>query len=971
MFDEESRPEPPPRRQPSQRPRALLPTLGIAIALVVLFSVFVEVWTNRLWFTSLGYGGVFTTVLWTRTVLFLIFGLLLAGVTVGSALLAYRQRPILFNDGYRNPTVERYQDTIDPLRHWILIGLGIVMFLFGGASASGHWKTYLLWRHQQSFGQGDVYFNKDIGFFVFEYPWFRFLVSFGFTMLVLAIIIAAGTHYLYGGIRIGAKRDRFSHAAQVQLSVLLGLFMLVKAVAYWLDRYGLAISDGNLFTGVSYTDANAVLPAKNILIVIALICAALFFANVIRPGWMLPVLGLGLLVLSAVLIGGIWPAIVQRFQVKPSEADKEAKYIAMNIEATRSAYDIADIEPVSYPGKTNDTPEQLQKLAQGLPGVRLIDPKLVAPAFEQLQQQRGFYKMPDVLDVDRYALDDESQPQDVVIAARELNLEGLRPDQRNWTNDHTVYTHGYGVVAAYGDKRGPVGEPVWAASGLPTAGALGDFRQQVYYGESEPNYSIVGAPKGATPVELNIPATGTGAGGSDETSTYDGLGGVPIGSTFSQMLYAAKFWDSSILLSGRVNSESRVIYDRNPRQMVEKVAPWLTVDSDTYPAVVDGKLVWILDGYTTTSDYPMSNTVDLSDTTSDSLTTQAAVAQQKSDNINYIRNSVKATVDAYDGTVTLYEWTRPDEQADPILKAWMATFPGAVKSYDDISPELMAHLRYPEDMFKVQRDLLSSYHITDPKTFYGGSENWRVPADPNSGNAKQPPFFLTVKLPDEVPEFSLTSVYEPNSRQNLASFMAVNADAQSDNYGNFTVLELPSDNAVSGPSQVANAMENDAQVSGELLKYKQNGTTVQMGNLLTLPVGDELLYAQPVYTLRGGTGTGSYPILQFVVLSIGDNVGIGTSFDKAFASAEGLPEPGTAPPPTDNKPPPDNKPPSSETPEQQDSRYLEQAQKYFNRARDALNTGDLGEYQRLNAKGAQALNKAIAARERAAGPGGP
>ena len=326
-------------------------------------------------------------------------------------------------------------------------------------------------------------------------------------------------------------------------------------------------------------------------------------------------------------------------------------------------------------------------------------------------------------------------------------------------------------------------------------------------------------------------------------------------------------------------------------------------------------------------------------------------------------------MDAYDGTVTLYEWTREGEQTDPILKAWMATFPDVVKPYKDISPDLMAHLRYPEDLFKVQRDLLASYHITDPKTFYGGSENWRVPADPNSGDAKQPPFFLTVKLPSEDPEFSLTSVYEPNSRQNLASFMAVNADAQSTDYGKFTVLELPSDNAVSGPSQVANAMENDAQVSGELLKYKQNGTTVQMGNLLTLPVGDELLYAQPVYTLRGGTGTGSYPILQFVVLSIGDNVGIGTSFDAAFASAEGLPAPGTTPP-TDNKPPPDNKPPTNQTPEQQVSRYLAEAQNYFNRARDALNAGDLGKYQQLNAKGAQALNKAIAVREGATGPRG-
>ncbi|HEY7043701.1 MAG TPA: UPF0182 family protein [Nocardioidaceae bacterium] len=981
MFEEEAQPERPPRRrQPSQRPRALLPTLGIVVALVVLFSVFVEVWTGRLWFQALGYQGVFTKVLWTRTALFFIFGLLLAGIVVGNALLAFRVRPILFADGYRNPTVERYQDTVDPIRHWVLIGLGVIMFLFGGASASGEWKTYLLWQHRVPFGQNDVYFGKDIGFFVFSYPWYRFLISFGFTALVIAMIVTAATHYLYGGIRLGAKREKFSHAAQVQLSVLFGLFMLLKAVSYWLDRYGLAISSGHLFTGVSYADANAVLPAKNILMIIALICALLFFGNVIRPGWMLPVLGFGLLVLSAILIGGIWPAIVQRFQVKPSEADKEARYIELNINATRDAYGLNEIKPVSYPGVTTDTPLQLQKLASELPGVRLIDPKLVAPAFEQLQQQRGFYKMPDVLDVDRYKFTGDAQPQDVVLAARELSLNGLRDDQRNWTNDHTVYTHGYGVVAAYGDERGSAGEPVWAQQGLPSEGQLGDFRQEVYYGESEPSYSIVGAPEGTPPVELNIPAVGSGGTDTDQNSTYEGDGGVPLGSTLNQVLYAAKFWDSSILLSGRVNPESKIIYDRSPRTMVEKVAPWLTVDSDTYPAVVDGRLKWILDGYTTTSDYPMSERVDLSETTSDSLTAEDAVAAQKSDDINYIRNSVKATVDAYDGTVTLYQW----DENDPVLQAWMGAFPGVVQPKSEISDDLMAHLRYPEDLFKVQRELLSTYHVTNPKTFYSGSENWRVPEDPNADNtaAKQPPYFLTVKLPEDVtsethqesaPEFSLTSVYEPNSRQNLASFVAVNADATSPDYGKFTVLELPSDNAVSGPSQVANAMSNDPKVRNELLKFTQVGTKVLYGNLLTLPVGDELLYAEPVYTLRGGTGTGTYPILQFVVVSIGDDVGIGDSFEAAFDSALNLEE-ATTPPPTENPPPPPsqggNGKPGQQTTNQQITALLGEAQDFFTRAQAALNRGDLGEYQRLNDKGYAKLAQAIALREGTTQPPG-
>ncbi len=962
-----------PRRTPTRRPHALLPTLAVVVGLVVLGSVFVEIWTDKLWFTSLGYSTVFTKVLLTRAALFAVFGLLFAAVVVGNVALAFRSRPMFFDDSYSNPTVERYQDTVDPIRRWVLVALGLVMALFGGASAAGQWKTYLLWRNGVPFNQPDVYFGRDIGFFVFSYPWYRFLISFGFTILIVTLLATAATHYLYGGIRLQARRDRISSGAQIQLSVLLGLFMLLKAVSYWLDRYGLAIADGDLFTGISYTDANAMLPSKNILAVIAVICALLFFANVVRPGWMLPVLGMGLLVLSAILIGGIWPAIVQRFQVVPSEADKEAFYIQKNIDATRKAYDITDVNIKAYPGVTTASPEELQVAAQNLPGVRLIDPRLVSQAFEQLQQQRGFYQMPDVLDVDRYQIPGEAQPQDVVIAARELNLNGLLTSQRNWTNEHTVYTHGYGVVAAYGDERGSTGEPVWAQKNLPSEGQLGDFEQRVYFGETEPSYSIVGAPPGATPVELNIPETGTGTAEAVQgNSTYDGSGGVPIGSTLNQLLYAAKFWDSSIVLSGRVNSESRIIYKRSPRDMVQEVAPWLTVDGDAYPAVVDGRLLWIVDGFTTTSNYPMSDLVDLSDVTSDSLTGNQAVAGQQSDEVNYVRNSVKATVDAYDGTVTLYEW----DETDPILTAWEGAFPGVVQPKSAISPDLQAHLRYPEDLFKVQRTILSTYHVTDPKTFYGGSENWLVPEDPTvSRPVKQPPFYLTVQLPEGPPEFSLTSVYVPQKRQNLASFMAVNADATSEDYGNFTVLELPSNNTVSGPGQVANAMSNDPTVSGELLKYKQSGTNPQMGNLLTLPLGDELLYVQPVYTSRG-TGEGSYPILQFVVLSIGDNVGIGTSFEGAFAQALGL---SAEPPPTQTPPPGtgsngpgggSNGPggPTDETDEQKLTRYLANAQTAFQEAQTALSEGRLGDYQTANKRGVFWLDKAVALRLQS--PGG-
>ncbi|MGI8701894.1 MAG: UPF0182 family membrane protein [Nocardioidaceae bacterium] len=951
------------RRVASRRPRALLPTLAIVVALVVLGSVFVEVWTDRLWYQSLGYGSVFSKILWTRVVLFMILGLLFSGAVVGNVILAYRMRPIMLSDGYRNPAIERYQDALDPFRRWVLVALGLMLFLFAGASASGRWKTYMMWRNGVAFGQNDAYFHKDIGFYVFDYPWYRYLLSFGFTVLILSLIAAVATHYLYGAIRLPAKRDKVTTSAQVHLSVLLGLFVALKAVAYYLDRFGLATHEGSLITGITYTDAHAVLPSKNALMIISILCALLFFGNVFRPGWLLPLLGFGLLVLSAVLIGGIWPMIVQRFQVKPSEPDKEAPYIQRNIVATRTAYDLNDVDIQKYPGVTTLTATQLKDEADALPGVRVIDPRLISQAFVQLQQMRGFYTMPDVLDVDRYQLGSDPLPQDVVVSARELNLNGLRGDQRNWNNDHTVYTHGYGLVAGYANKRGVQGHPVWAERNLPATGQLGPFRQQIYFGESEPNYSIVGAPPGSAPVELNIPQiSGTGA---DQNSTYVGNGGVGVGSTFRQILYSAKFWDSSVLLSERVNADSRVIYNRDPLMMVKKVAPWLSIDGDPYPAVVDGHLKWLMDGFTTSAHYPMSDLVDLRTATSDSLTPENAVAGQPSDKVNYIRNSAKVTVDAYTGAVKIYQW----DTSDPILATWMKAFPGVVSLKSDISPDLLAHFRYPEDLFKVQRQVLSRYHVVQASTFYSGSSNWTVPEDPTdiSSHQAQPPFYMTVQLPGKDPQFSLSSVYVPKSRSNLASFVSVDADASSEDYGKITVLELPSDNTVDGPGQMSNQLTNDPAVTRSLLPFSRTGTRVLRGNLLTLPLGGEMLYAQPVYTY--GSGTGSFPILQFVTVALGDRIGIGTTFDQAVARALDVSTP-PRPPDGGGNPPPTGGGGGggggNQTVEQQITAYLANAQAAFATAQADLQRGDLGAYQKANADGVFWLNKAIQLRNQTA-----
>ena len=946
-------------RQSTMR-RVLLPTIVTLVALIFGIAVFTGVWTDRLWFDSLGYSDVFSTILVTRTALFLIFGLVFAAAVVANIVIAYRTQPIVVPQPRRNDPVARYREVITPIRGRLLIGLGVVLLLAAGSVGAGQWEKYLLWRNGVSFGKGDEYFNRDIGFFVFDYPWWRFLLSYGFVLLGVCIVAAALIHYLYGGIVLQGRSNRFSAAAQVHLSILLGLFVLLKAVAYWMDRYGLAIADGSLFTGISYTDAHAVIPSKNILIIIALICAVLFFVNAFRRSWLLPGIGLGLLVLSSILIGGVWPAIMQSFQVRPSEPDKEAPYIENNINATRDAFGLSNVKVDSYDANTDLSRSELATAAEATPGTRLLDPTLVSPAFEQLQQVRGYYTMPATLDVDRYQINDPAtagtaapttSEQDVVIAARELNLDGLEPSQRNWANDHTVYTHGYGVVAARGNERGPEGQPVWTVKDIPPQTqdqSLQLDQPRVYFGENSPDYSIVGQPSGAEPVEVDIPQ-GTSDESQATSNTYEGEGGVPVGGFFNQALYALKFGEPNILLSGRVNSDSTILYDRHPRERVEKVAPWLTVDGNPYPAVVpdengDRRIVWIVDCYTTSSSYPLSELTSLEDATSTSLTSQASNEALPNDQINYMRNSVKAVVDAYNGSVSLYEW----DESDPILQTWMNVFPDVVQPKSDISEDLMRHLRYPEDQFKVQREMLTQYHVTDSGTFYEGGERWRVPEDPTAGNVSQPPYYLSIQMPDESePNFSLTSVFVPESRDNLASFMAVNADATDEEedggYGTIEILQLPSETQVPGPGQMANEFNNDEGLSRALLPYEQSGLQTISGNLLTLPVGNGLLYVQPVYTQRTST-TGTYPILQYVVASFGDQVGYGQSLDEALRVALGASPGEVVPPPT--TPPPEQggngtePPPTGEV-----EQLLEQADQAYQDAEAALRQGDLATYQ--------------------------
>jgi uncharacterized membrane protein (UPF0182 family) len=945
-----------PPRTPGQRPRALLPTIATLIVLLILFSVFTDIWTQRLWYKSVNLGTVFSTVLGTRVLLFVVVGLVMAGAVVANVMVAFRTRPRVALAPAPSPGFERYGDLLQQ-RGKVAIGvLGGLMLVFGGSAASGEWKVFLAWKNRTSFGVKDQHFHKDISFFVFDYPWLRVLLGFGYSIVLLSLVAAIITHYLYGGFRPSAKGQKASGAAQVQFSVLLGLLVLLKAFSYWLDRFGLTTSDSRLFTGISYTGDHAVLPSKEILAVIALLCAGLFFANVVRKTWLLPGVGTVVLILSAVLLGALWPAALQQIRVRPSEPVKEAPYISKNIEATQQAYGLQNTQITNYNAKTDVTANQLQNDTASLPGIRLIDPTVVGQTFEQLQQVRGFYSFPSVLDVDRYKIG--NKVNDTVIAVREVQIDRLPAGQRNWNNDHTVYTHGYGVVAANGNQaKAADGTPVWSSYDLPPKGDLGEYEPRVYFGEQSPDYSIVGGPKGGSPVELDTPE---GKNGGDPTlSTYTGKGGVPVGSFFNKLLYATKFRDANLLLSSRVNPDSKILYDRSPRDRVEKAAPWLTPDGDPYPAVVDGQVVWIVDGYTTSANYPYSQKVSLSDSTTDTTTGRGAIAQQANDKINYIRNSVKAVVNAYDGSVDLYAW----DESDPVLKTWMKAFPGTVKPRSAISPGLMSHLRYPEDMFKVQRDLLAKYHVDDPGTWYQNSDLWRIPDDPTQGGTtadtaakNQPPFYLSVQMPDQsAPKFSLTSVYVPNAeRENLTAFMAVDSEASSPDYGKFRILRLPGNVQIPGPGQVANKFQTDDSIRNVLLPLNQpsSGARAQFGNLLTLPVGGGLLYVQPVYAVRT-SGQGSYPVLRYVLVGFADKVAYGASLTEALNkvfngnSGAGTTDPGKTTPP----------PPANQTVKA----ALAEANQAYTAAQAALKRQDLAGYQANVIKMKAAIDRAAAA----------
>lgn len=958
-----------------RRRGALAPTLATLGVLVVILLGLASIWTDVLWYSELGFTEVFRTQVLTQVGLFVVGALLTAGVVFASMYIAYRSRPIYAPMAVDTASLERYRESIEPLRKLVAIGVPVALGLFAGSASSQRWQTFLLWWNGVDFGQRDAQFDRDISFFVFTLPWLQFLTGLLTMVTFLAAAAAVVVHYLYGGLRLQGPGPRLTNVARMQLAVLAAVFLLLRAVDFWLGRYALTTKQSSSLqiTGLTYTDANATLNARGVLAAISAVIAILFLVAAFVDRWrMLPLYGLVLLVISAVVVGGLYPAVIQRFRVTPSPQNFEFPFIQRNIEATRAAYGLDRVQTQRYSAKTEASSQDLRNDADAIPGIRLLDPTLVSDTFKQLEQNKQYYQFADALDVDRYEVD--GSVRDTVVAVRELNLDGVPADKRNWYNDHFVYTHGFGLVAAYGNEQTSAGAPVFFEGGIPVRGALGEYEPRIYFGEYSPDYSIVGGPADGPKRELDFPDDASET--QQANTTYAGDGGVGMGSYLRRILFALKFGEQNILLSEGINSESRIMYDRAPRDRVEKVAPFLTLDGDPYPTIVDGRVVWIIDGYTTSNKYPYSALRLLNEATNDAITASTqSVTALAGQQVNYIRNSVKATVDAYDGSVTLYAW----DENDPVLQAWRKVFPNVIRPLSDVSADLMSHLRYPEDLFKVQRALLARYHVTDSASFFSGGDFWQVPPEPTAANdagaQRQPPYYLSIAMPDQdEPRFSLTSSFipPPGGRNTLKGYLAVDADAGStagekrEGYGTLRLLQLPTD-SIKGPGQMQNDFNANPTVTTELALLRggaSGASDVELGNMLVLPVAGGLLYVQPVYVrARGET---SYPLLQRVLVGYGQKIGFAATLGEALNQVFGTTGGASAPSPDGSGPgePTDGGTAADGDAQAQLQTALSQAQDAIRQSEAALAEGDFtayGEAQERLKAAVQAATQAQAA----------
>jgi uncharacterized membrane protein (UPF0182 family) len=928
--------------------RWTLAVLLLAFVLLAAIGSITRFYTDLLWFREVGKTQVFWGQISAKLTLGLLAGLGTAIVVGANLWLVERLSPRYGLSVVGRPQVDRYRAVLGPYLRPLRIGVAAFLGLVTGLQSAGLWQSFLLWRNAVPFHESDAQFGRDISFYVFELPFQRAVFGWLFSTLVLATLLSAAGHYLLGGIRPQATSDRVAPQVQAHLSILVGLIVALKAWGYWLDQFQLVYSTRGVVAGASYTDVHAQLPALRLLFFVAIICAGLFFWGARTRGLAFPVAGIVLLGLTSILVGGVYPGIVQRFSVEPQELRRERPYIARNIEATRKAFGLEAVQGKTFPATTDLTAGDLDKNEDTVSNIRLWDPDVLKPAIRNLQAIAPYYSFSDV-DVDRYQLGNDQRQ--VMISTREVDSNLLAPQAKTWQNLHLGYTHGFGVVATRVNDAVNQGQPDFIVSNFDIADAPIPVKQpRVYFSEppaNSPPYVVVGTKQ----AEIDRPSSGGGE--TPATISYQGQGGVRLSSMLRRLAFALRFREFNLLISGNITPQSRLIFNRDVRDRVERVAPFLQWDGDPYVVVVDGRIKFVRDGYTTTDRYPYSQRIQLDQAARRDTDSGTGVSGPG----NYIRNSVKAVVDAFDGTVTLYGF----DDSDPILRAWRGAFPQLFAPKDQIPPSLAAHFRFPEDMFSIQTDRFASYHVTDPDDFYSREDFWALPDD-RSGEIRQGgaslipgeatkmrPYYLLTRLPGETKlGFHLVMPFTPNGKENMISYMAAGSDP--DTYGRVTLFTLDRSKTVFGPTQVNARILANREISSLVSLLNREGSRVILGNLLIVPIKDSLLYVQPLFVQ--GSAENSIPLLTNVAVFYNNQVGFADDLSGALGEVisgaggqQQQPGQGTTQPPAGGDV----------------QRLLRQADQEFKAAQAALKAGDLAAYQSHVNRAGQLVQQALAA----------
>jgi uncharacterized protein len=971
------------RRRPVNRRVWLAGLVAVAVVLLVSLRGIAGFYTDYLWFKEVGYTEVWRGLLVAKALPAIVFTVAFFLLILGNLIIADRLAPRFRPAGPEEELVERYRQVVGPYAGRVRLAVAAFLALIAASGLTSQWHQWLLFRNRVPFGgPGDPQFRTDIGFYVFTLPFLRFLFEWTFAALVIVLLVTAVAHYLNGGIRVQGPLQRVSPQVKAHLSVIIGAMALLKAFGYWLQRFELNFSGRGVVQGASFTDVKAELPALNMLIVISIAAAILFLVNIRLRGWVLPVIAVGLWSFVSVVIGAIYPAVIQNVRVEPNEFQKEEPYIARNIAATRTAFGLDNVQMKSFDYAENLTAADIQANQNTIGDARLWDPQYLRQTYKELQQNRPQYVFRDV-DIDRYNINGEVRQ--VVLSARELNLEKL-PSQ-TWQNRHLVYTHGYGVVASPSNAVTSDGQPEFLVKDIPPVSTEFEISQPaLYYGETLSGYAFVKTNQR----EFDYPAEP-----KDATTSYNGKGGVRMSSLLRRAAFALRFGDLKVLISNQITPNSRALYLRDIKDRVNKAAPFLRFDSDPYPVLLDGRVLWVIDAYTVSDRYPYAEAY-----TPNRLEATSGLATR----LNYVRNSVKATVDAYNGAVNFYVFDSPD-RPDPVVRAYRKAFPGLFQDQSKMPAGLAAHLRYPEDLFRVQADRFADYHVTQPQTFYSRSKQWAVAQDPGSGplefntntpstvapapapgpagrpgtvepakRARMKPYYLQMRLPDQPKEnFLILQPFVPVSSggdaelTNLVSFMVAKSDPGQ--YGRLEAYSMPVGRVVLGPDQVNATISITPEISRQLTLLNTSGSQIIQGSLLLIPTENSILYVRPLYIQ--GSGPTRLPEFKFVVMVYGGKAVLGTSLNDAlgqlFTGLPPQPPPGGKPaaqPGEATAPAPGPTPGAGSDV----AALLDQANQAYDDAQAALKNGNLADYQRAVDRLADLIRQARAATGGAGAP---